>query len=242
MTPPVFFAAGAGDPVELGATVELEGDEGRHAADVRRLRVGERLVLTDGMGNALECDITSVRRGALSVVVLARKAQPCPSPAFVAVQALAKGGRDEAAVGAMTEVGVDEIVGWSAERSIARWTDRTQSKWESTIRTAAKQARRVWWPTVTGPASTADVAGLLGGADLAVVLHESAPESLASLAVPAAGRVAVVIGPEGGISDAELAAFMAAGACVVGLGTSVLRSSTAGVAALSVLSAASRWA
>jgi 16S rRNA (uracil1498-N3)-methyltransferase len=141
----------------------------------------------------------------------------------------------------MTEVGVDEVIGWQSSRSVAKWTDRTAGKWESTVRAAAKQSRSPWVPTVTGPMSTSDVADRLRAAALAVVLRESATDPLASVEVPAAGEVVIVVGPEGGIAEDELAVFRAAGAGVFRLGDTVLRSSTAGVAALSVLSARSRW-
>jgi 16S rRNA (uracil1498-N3)-methyltransferase len=160
---------------------------------------------------------------------------------LVVVQALAKGGRDEDAVEAMTEVGVDDVVGWSASRSVAKWTERTGPKWQTTAGAAARQARRSWWPTVAGPLSTAEVATRLAAADLGLVLHEDATQSLASVAVPDSGEIVLVVGPEGGINDQELAAFSAAGAATVRLGETVLRSSTAGVAALSVVAARTRW-
>jgi 16S rRNA (uracil1498-N3)-methyltransferase len=141
----------------------------------------------------------------------------------------------------MTEIGVDSVVGWQSERCIARWTDRTAPKWLATTRAAAKQSRRAWWPTVSGPAATEAVAELCRSADLAVVLHEAAVDSLAGLAVPASGETVVVVGPEGGITERELAMLGAAGAVVVRLGDTVLRASTAGAAALAVLCAATRW-
>jgi 16S rRNA (uracil1498-N3)-methyltransferase len=157
------------------------------------------------------------------------------------VQALARGGRDEQAIEVMTEIGVDEVIGWEAARNVARWTGRTQAKWTATARAAAKQSRRVWWPAISGPASTADVVARCSAADLAVVLHEAAPTSLAGLALPEAGEIVIVIGPEGGITDEEIAAYVDAGAHVVRLGDTVLRSSTAGAAALSVISSRTRW-
>jgi 16S rRNA (uracil1498-N3)-methyltransferase len=239
VTPPVFYAAVGG--VEVGAELDLGGDEGRHAADVRRLLVNEQLDLTDGRGTVLHCVVTAVRRGALTVAVRDRTAHAAPELRLTVVQALAKGGRDEQAVEAMTEVGVDHVIGWEAARNVAHWTDRTQGKWLATSRAAAKQSRRSWWPEVTGPATTPDVARLCAAASVAVVLHESASSPLAGVAIPARGEVLVVVGPEGGITDAELAAFDDAGARLVRLGQSVLRSSTAGVAALSVISATTRW-
>jgi 16S rRNA (uracil1498-N3)-methyltransferase len=240
VTAPVFFHADASS-AGRGDRLSLDGDEGRHAADVRRLRAGESLDLTDGAGTLLRTTVTAVRRGGLDVEVVDRTEAAPPAPRLVAVQALARGGRDEAAVEAMTEVGVDEVIGWQAARSVARWTDRTHDRWTATTIAAAKQSRRAWWPGVGGPATVADVAGRCRSADLALVLHEAAGEPLAGLVVPVAGEVVVVVGPEGGVTDDELATLHDAGGHVVRLGATVLRSSTAGVAALSVVCAATRW-
>jgi 16S rRNA (uracil1498-N3)-methyltransferase len=239
MTPPVFFAEVGGAVV--GGRITLTGEEGRHAADVRRLRVGEPVDLTDGRGVLLHADVSEVRRGEITAVVRERVDVPAPALQLVVAQALARGGRDEQAVESMTEVGVDHVVGWNAARNVAHWTDRTQAKWTTTSRAAAKQSRRAWWPTITGPESTAELVARCRSASLAVVLHESATEPLSGLAFPTVGDVIVVVGPEGGIADTELAAFSEAGAHVVRLGDTVLRSSTAGVVALAVISAATRW-
>jgi 16S rRNA (uracil1498-N3)-methyltransferase len=227
--------------VSPGDRVQLDGDEGRHASDVRRLRIGEPIDLTDGAGTVVHASVAGVHRGGLHADVLSLQSVERPVPRLTVVQALAKGGRDEQAVEAMTEIGVDEVVGWSSERCIARWTDRTAAKWLATTRAAAKQSRRAWWPSVSGPATTEAVAELCRGADLAVVLHETAVDALAGLAVPASGEVVVVVGPEGGITERELAMLRDAGAAVVRLGDTVLRASTAGAAALAVLCAATRW-
>lgn len=239
MTPPIFRAP-AGAP--RTGRLTLDGPEGHHAADVRRLRVGETLWLTDGAGSRWEGLVAEVRRGALDLDVVQVVDESPPTPRLVAVQALAKGGRDEAAIEAMTEVGVDEIVAWSAARSIAKWTDRTAAKWQSTVDAASKQARRSWWPSVTGPATTADVSHRIGATGIAVVLHEGATASLADVDVASAREVLVIVGPEGGITDEELTELTAAGAQPVRLGSNVLRSSTAGVAALAAICARTRWA
>ena len=238
MSPPVFFSA---DDAAVGETVVIAGDEGRHAATVKRLRVGEAVDVTAGLGVRLVGEVVEVRRGAVAVEIRDRVEVARPQPTLTVVQALARGGRDEHAVEAMTEVGVDHVVGWEAARCVARWTDRTSAKWTTTAHGAAKQSRRVWWPQISGPASTADVATRCKGADLAVVLHEAATAKLSSLEVPTAGRVVVVVGPEGGITDDELEVLANASGRVVLLGGSVLRSSTAGVAALSVICAKTRW-
>ena len=242
MTAPLFFVApDALVAVGSGDVVVLDGDEGRHAADVRRLRAGEAIDVGDGRGVVARGEVAEVARGRLTVKVRERVVVPERQPRLVVVQALAKGGRDEDAVEVMTEVGVDEVVGWQSSRSVAKWTDRTAAKWTSTARAAAKQSRSPWIPAVSGPASTAEVAQRLAKAAVALVLHESATEPLAAVEVPARGDVVVVVGPEGGIADDELEAFRGAGALVCRLGDTVLRSSTAGVVALSVLSATTRW-
>ncbi len=239
MTAPLFFVDAA---ALAGDRIVVDGAEGRHAADVRRLRVGERVDLGDGYGCLAHGAVAEVARGRIAVDVEQRSEVVRPSPRFVVVQALAKGGRDLDAVEAMTEVGVDEIVAWSAERSVARPTDKTLPKWSATAREAAKQSRRAWVPQVSGPVSTAEVCRRIESASLAVVLHEEATERLASLSLPASGDVLLVVGPEGGLTAAEVQVFANAGAHVCRLGDAVLRTSSAGVVAVSVLSAAGRWA
>jgi 16S rRNA (uracil1498-N3)-methyltransferase len=145
----------------------------------------------------------------------------------------------------LTEVGVDVIVPWAASRSVAVWKGeraaKALAKWRATARESAKQARRTWFPEVTEPVGTDEVTRLLEKASVPVVLHEAASGPLADLPVPGRGEIVIVVGPEGGISDEELDAFAAVGAEPVRLGTSVLRTSTAGVAATAALLARTRW-
>ena len=232
--------------VTTGAVVEVTGDEAHHAVAVRRLRVGERVVLTDGAGRSVTGEVASTGKRVLTVEVSAATDTPAPEPELVVVQALPKGERGELAVEVLTEVGAARIVPWAAARSVAVWKGeravRSHAKWAASAREAAKQARRSWFPEVSPLAATADVAALVGAADLAVVLHEEAGEPLAALQVPAQGTIVVVVGPEGGLTDAEVAAFVAAGARSVRLGAEVLRTSTAGLAACAaLLSRTSRW-
>lgn len=232
--------------VSPGATVTVEGDEAHHAVAVRRLRVGETVVLTDGAGRSVTGAVASTGKRVFTVDVAQAQEVPRPGPSFVVVQALPKGDRGELAVEVLTEVGVDQVVPWAAARSVAVWKGERAAKslarWRSTAREAAKQARRAWHPEVAELASTADVARLVAGADLAVVLHEEATAPLAGLDVPASGVVVVVVGPEGGLTDDEVTALVDAGAVSVRLGTEVLRTSTAGVAACAALLARTdRW-
>ncbi|WP_018640407.1 16S rRNA (uracil(1498)-N(3))-methyltransferase [Parafrankia elaeagni] len=237
----------------------LGGAEGRHAATVRRLRAGERLDVTDGAGTALECEVRSAGRDELECVVLRRRSVGLPSPRLVVAQALAKGDRGELAVEMMTEVGIDEIVPWAASRCVVRWDgergERSRARWTRTAREAAKQSRRLSWPEVGGLVTTRQLAERARRSALAVVLHETASTPLAGLAVPVHEQAVVrereglreqggkvepreillVVGPEGGVADDELAAFTAAGAIAGRLGPTVLRTSTAGVVAAALV-------
>jgi 16S rRNA (uracil1498-N3)-methyltransferase len=232
---------------ELPDTDELlvDGAEGRHAVEVLRLVPGERVRVGDGRGAVAEGDVLAADTEGLRVAVRARFEVPAPDPEFVLVQALPKGDRGPLAVDLATELGVDRIVPWTAARCVTRWRDdrveKGLAKWRSAARAASKQSRRPRVPEVTGPMTTREVCGLLGDADLAVVLHEQARRPLAELQVPRSGSVAVVVGPEGGLTDGEVVAFRAAGAQAVRLGAEVLRTSTAGAAALAALSVRSRW-
>ncbi|HTW16982.1 MAG TPA: 16S rRNA (uracil(1498)-N(3))-methyltransferase [Nocardioides sp.] len=235
------------DGVRVGSSVTVEGDEAHHAVAVRRLRVGESVVLTDGHGTSVVAEVATTGKRVFSVTVASVGSAPAPTPDVTVVQALPKGDRGELAVEVLTEIGVARIVPWAASRSVAVWkgdrAEKSLARWRSTAREAAKQARRSWFPEVEPLASTADVAGLVAAAPLAVVLHEAATVPLASLEVPAEGPVLVVVGPEGGLADDEVAAFVAAGATSVRLGAEVLRTSTAGLAAVSALLARTpRWA
>jgi 16S rRNA (uracil1498-N3)-methyltransferase len=239
---PVFVVAS--DLLDVGRVV-VDGSEGRHAATVTRLGPGEPVVLTDGRGRRASGVVVGAERHRLSVEVAAVEVVPTAQPRFVVVQALPKGDRGELAVETMTEVGVDVVVPWAASRCVTRWRaargEKALSRWRTSSHSAAKQSRRSWFPEVAEPATTAEVAELLSAAAVGAVLHESAVDPLASVDLPGSGDVVLVVGPEGGVSDDELSAFRDAGATTYRLGETVLRTSTAGTAALAVLSAKARW-
>ena len=244
MQPPVFLADRAALQSDV---VVLSGTEGRHAATVRRLRPGERADVADGAGLVAECVVAGHGTGGLELTVRARREVPRPDPAITVVQAIPKGDRGELAVGEMTEVGVDRIVPWAAARCVPVWQgargERSLAKWRLTAREAAKQSRRAWIPDVPGLATTADVVRLVAGAACAIVLDPGAGASLGRLSLPPSGDLLVVVGPEGGITDEESAAFRAAGAAACRLGPTVLRTSIAGtVAAAILLTRCGRWA
>lgn len=244
MTTTPLFLVDALPPGERGV---LDGPEGRHAATVRRLRAGEELVLADGRGGLARAVVEDVVRDAVTVRVLDRSTLPAPAPRVVLAQALVKGDRGELAVELATEAGVDAVLPWRAARCVARWEtgprgDKALARWRSTVRAAAKQARRPWVPPVEEPVTTTELARRVADAASALVLHESATAGLGAVALPVEGDLLLVVGPEGGITDAELDALVAAGAQAVRLGPEVLRASTAAAVALGALGVLTgRW-
>ena len=227
------------ESASVGATVGLEPDEAKHANTVARARVGERLSIGNGRGLIVSGTVSALEPFALLVDEV-RDELPA-SPQLWLVQALAKGDRDERAVQAATELGVTGVVPWAAERSVTRWDgaklDKGRARWQSIVREASKQAIRGWVPEVEPLVSTAAIAG-----DVILVLDPAAEVALTSVALPEQGRIALVVGPEGGISPRELALLEQRGATRVRLGAAILRTSTAGPAAIAVLNARlGRW-
>lgn len=253
MTNPIFF----GDPEQVaearpGSTFRLEGPEARHAVSVKRIAAGEPVDVVDGAGRRITGTVTDTGPSLLELAVEAVTEEPAEAERFILVQALAKGDRDEQAVEAATELGVDTVIPWQSDRSIVRWrTEKAakgQAKWQALTTAAAKQSRRSRIPVVEPLLDSKALVRRLADVDLVLVLHEEADAPLAGAlaALPgnradAAGQgtpqasIAVVVGPEGGISPAELDQLRAAGAVAVRLGPHVLRSSTAGPSALAVL-------
>jgi 16S rRNA (uracil1498-N3)-methyltransferase len=244
MRPAVFLAERAELERE---SFTLRGPEGRHAATVRRLSVGERADVTDGAGTVAECVVTGVRPAEVEFRVLAAHAVPAGEPGVVVVQAIPKADRGELAVEIMTEVGADAVVAWEAERCVARWrgdrAGKALARWRATAREAAKQSRRAWIPEVTGPEATSAVVGRVAAAGLAVLLDPGAADALGSIPLPVQGKIILIVGPEGGVSPAEAESLTRAGAVPARLGPTVLRSSSAGAVAVALtLSRTARWA
>ena len=234
----------------VGQVAVVDGGEGFHAATVRRIRPGERLVLSDGAGALARCEVREAGKRGLSAQVVERWTAPRPMPPVTVVQAIPKSERSELAIELATEAGADDFLPWQAARCVARWDgDRAEKglrRWRAVARSAARQSRRAYIPEVGGPVSTDALAGLIGerlaGGGVVLVLHESAQRPLAELPVAQAPSIMLVVGPEGGVSDAEIADLTAAGAVAVRLGPTVLRTSTAAAVALGALGVlTSRW-
>ncbi|WP_066587722.1 16S rRNA (uracil(1498)-N(3))-methyltransferase [Cellulomonas timonensis] len=251
MSAPVFLASpGALDDVAPGGVYVLEGAEARHAGVVQRRSAGERVDVVDCAGVRLECSVAAVGGEGVRLDVLDVVREPASDVRLVLVQALAKGDRDEMAIEAATEVGVDAVLPWQAERSVVVWRGdraaKSRARWLGTVRAAAKQSRRARVPdvglAVDGRGLAARVDEVVAAGGVALVLHEEASAPIADVRLPQpaapdgpAPEVLVVVGPEGGISARELEALLAAGASAVRLGPHVLRTSTAGPVALALL-------
>lgn len=233
-------------PPTVGEVIELTGDEGRHAVSVKRTGVGEQIELVDGHGTRAVITVTGVSgKDRLVGVVDCVASEPAPRPTVTVVQALPKAARSELTVDLLTQAGADVIVPWQAGRSVANWgkkQDKGLAKWRAAARAAAKQSRRSRIPEITPVADQAAVAALIQAAPLALMLHEDATGKITDQPMAQVDSVVLIIGPEGGISPAELDAFTTAGAHLVRLGPEVLRTASAGMVALAALGAVTdRW-
>ena len=243
---PLHFLLDEPTSARPGDAVVLGGAEAHHAAAVRRVRVGEEVTVGDGRGAWLSGVCEEVSPKEVIVRIVSRADAAAPSPRVVLVQALAKGDRDELAVQAATELGIDEIVPWQAARSVSRWDPakarKGRDRWASIVREAAKQAHRAWVPEVAPLTTTTQLASRAGESRM-LVLEPSTLTALTSVQLAGGDdEVVLVVGPEGGIAPEELATLESGGATLVRLGDSVLRTSTAGPAALAVVSASlGRW-
>jgi 16S rRNA (uracil1498-N3)-methyltransferase len=234
----------------VGELAVVEGDEGFHAANVRRIRAGEKLDLSDGLGAIARCVVEDVGKGTLTARVLDLRAVPEPTPRITVVQAVPKSDRSELAIELATEAGADAFVAWQASRCVARWdaqarVDKGLRRWRAVARSAARQSRRAHIPTVSGVVSTTELVERVR--DIAetpvLVLHESATRPITEVPVAEVASLLLVVGPEGGIANDEIAALTGAGATAVRLGPTVLRTSTAAAVALGALGVlTNRWA
>lgn len=249
MTPPLFRAEAVS---EIGGSIVLDGPEGRHAGSALRVRPGEQIRVGDGRGVVAECEVTTVDSGRVEARVIARNVVPRRSPEVTVIQALPKSERSELAVELATEAGADRIVPWQSDRCVSRWSgpkiEKGRTKWANAARAAAKQSRSAWEPEIGELVDSKSLVALVkaevadGGTVL--VLHEdgAVPFASAATAAPGQGRVLLVVGPEGGVSDAEISALTEVGARAVILGPEVLRTSTAAAVALGALGVlTTRW-
>lgn len=235
---PLFFSAIGEDTFE-GSLFVLAGAEAKHAVSVKRMTVGEAIAVSDGTGKKIRGSVSKIGKDTLEIIVESVENIEPPKTKLYLVQALAKGDRDELAIQASTELGVYAVIPWQAERSVSIWKAekklKGQLRWQSIVSEAAKQSLRALSPKVEPLLNTEELVPRLQDLDLVLVLDPTASASLTEVKIPVQGRIAIVVGPEGGISDNELAGFEKAGFTRVHLGQGILRTSTAGMAVISYL-------
>jgi 16S rRNA (uracil1498-N3)-methyltransferase len=237
---PLFISPIPSD-TKTGSKIRIAGAEAKHAMSVRRLQVGEAIAVSDGQGNKARGKVIQLSKDFLELEVESLVKIERPTPKLVLVQALAKGDRDEMAVQACTELGIQTVIPWQSERSVSIWKPEKQDKhrvrWQTIATEAAKQSLRPFIPAVEQVLGTRELAERLKQFDLTLVLDPTSTTALTGISVAGHQSIAIVVGPEGGISPEELEVFRSAGLSLVGLGSGILRTSTAGVAVVSYLQA-----
>lgn len=227
------------DEIPQSGEISITGDEAHHAVSVMRIKADDELMVTDGRGNSAHVKVLSTEKKLVRCLILSTEANRASSTKLMVVQALTKGDRARETIELLTEAGVDAIVPWSSQRSIGQWKEDAQSKWESWAREAMKQSRRAWIPEISSVHSTSMIVDLIKASECSLVFHESSDRKLSQILQGKVYKeVLIVIGPEGGLADAEIDAFVASGATVVGLGKPVFRSAHAGAAALAAVQTA----
>ena len=224
-------------PTTVGATYEFDNEDANHAIRVLRMGTGEIFNLSDGLGAWSQVQVLTVAKKSMQVKVLETGTQEALGTHFTVIQAIPKGDRIKESIEMCTEGGADRIVMWKASRSIGKSDDKIE-KLQTTAREASKQSRRFRIPEVIGVATTNAVVDQIAQADLAIVFHESATMKVSEIVAPGCKKVAIIIGPEGGLTEDEIDTFAAAGAKVALMGRPVLRSAHAGLAALSAVNTA----
>ena len=233
------------DKLEDSNLIEIAGDEAHHAIKVLRITVGEEILISDGAGNWVRASVENIEKKSFTAKVLERGFQPEKSPRLIVVQGLPKSDRVKDAIEILVESGVDLIIPWQADRSISKWRQDSLDKWKSAAVAATKQSRRFRKPEIIDGLSLSQLLEIESENSVVLVMHESATTKLSEVVTSkfsGMSEIIIVIGPEGGISDSELAVLEGAGAHIVGLGPEVFRSAHAGGAALSAVSALiGRW-
>lgn len=215
------------------------GEEAHHASSVMRVTAGDEVIVTDGRGNSAQVRILSISKKSLECEILSKEITE-PSPIKLTVlQALTKSDRARETIELLTEAGVDEIVPWSAQRSIGQWKDDAGEKWKIWAREATKQSRRSWIPEIASHHNTSEAIELAKKNSSVLIFHEGSSEKLSSfLKGKSVDQLLIIIGPEGGLTDEEVEGFVKVGGKIIGIGKAVFRSAHAGAAALAAVQTA----
>jgi len=225
-------------PTTVGSTYEFAGDDAGHAIRVLRTQIGDGLALSSGQGAWSIVEVLAIAKKSMTVRVVSTGFEEALPVEFTVAQALTKGDRIKESIELSTAGGADVILLWAATRSIGKGTPDLMQKLATTAREASKQTRRNRIPFVMGVLDAKKIAAEIPNYDLTIVFHESASQKLTDVVKPGAKKVLIIIGPEGGITDEELALFKSSGAQVALMGRPIFRSAHAGMAALSGVNAA----
>jgi 16S rRNA (uracil1498-N3)-methyltransferase len=221
------------------AEVWLPAEESHHAVNVLRVAAPDVITVTDGRGLVARCAVERVEGGRLVAEVLERHARRPPKPEIAVYQGAAKGAKVDSVVEKLAELGVVELCVYQSVRSVARWdaakAARLQERWSSIARSAAKQSRNPFVLQAHGVVGWDELLRGVAAEPFSVALWEEASLPLRTALVGAVDRVALIVGPEGGLERGEAEALAEAGAQLVSLGPRILRTENASVVAASAL-------
>lgn len=240
---PAYFIASTKELNEK--VIALRGDEAHHAIKVRRTEINELIFITDTKGLVVEAKVVEIGPGKiLKAEVINKKLHENRNPIVCVAQAIAKGDRADLSIELLTEVGVDKIIPWQANRSVSRLEDKEVKliqKWNNTARESTKQARRPFMPEILNLVNTKELVDEFNNFEKVLILDPDSSNSFIEEIKKISKSILLVIGPEGGIDELEMNLFKNAKADFASLGESILRTSSAGAISAAILLAQTKW-
>ena len=240
MAEPLFYAEYLAEP---GATLTLTGDEARHAAASRRLRIGDTLWLFDGQGGIARATVLNIATAAraLDLRIEERRIEPAPQPMIHLACALPKGDRQSTLLDMAVQLGMTQFTPLECERSVVKPSKGGAARWRRICLESCKQSRRTHLPVLYPPAGPGEVVNhAIRRGGTVWMAHPSAQAiPLASaLSQTASVDVTILVGPEGGFTEKEVHQATGAGAGLLELESAILRIETAAVALIAAFALA----
>lgn len=221
------------------SSVRLDKDESHHALDVLKVAAPDIITVTDGAGRVARCAVTDVTEGVVTADVLQVDEHRPLTPRIAVYQGVAKGRKLDDSVEKLAEMGASEFWGYSSTRSVAKWdklkAEKVTRRWRSVSTAAAKVARSAFLTQIGGVLSWTELLRRIAREEFTVVLWEEASLPLRTALNGGGSRVALVVGPEGGLAREEAEALADAGAQLVSLGPRIFRTENASVVATASL-------